>query len=80
MFHGCAGVQNPSVLCCPYLCAGAFFARDAAVNIDGETSFVDNSATSTVQESSGGGQIRSHWLRRSVDSVGNRLWSRQELF
>lgn len=37
--------------------AGAIFSNGSKVNIDGKTSFVNNSATSDVQANTGGGQI-----------------------
>lgn len=46
--------------------AGAIFSRDAEISIDGETSFVDNSATSTVKTATGGGQIRDNLPRRNI--------------
>ena len=44
----------------PCLRIGAINAKCSTVNISGKTSFVNNSATSDMQDSTGGGQIVEH--------------------
>lgn len=44
----------------PRLHTGAIYAEGSTVHISGETSFVNNSATSDIQLNTGGGQIVEH--------------------